>query len=104
MNSIQIDIQNYGNNIYTYIDVKNNTITINNIKKVITNTQITDLIRIIRNWENEYYDDETIDGEYFNITIKSDDGDYIIKGRGNYPVNYKVFKDWIREIYESRLL
>ena len=104
MNIIQIDIQNYGNNIYIYIDVKKNTITINSIKKEITNKQISDLIRIIRNWKKEYYDPETIDGECFNITIKTDDGDFVIKGRGQYPINYTIFKEWIREVYESRLL
>lgn len=100
MNSIQIDIKSYGNNINIYIDIKNNIIRINNLEKDITNEKIDDLLRIIRRWKKEYHNSKIIDAESFYIKIDTDEGIDIINGKGEYPENYILLKDWISDIYE----
>ena len=82
------------------IDVLKETITINNKEKIITKEQIKDLIRIIRNWDNEYHNSNIIDAESFLIKITTDKEIEIIKGKGNYPSNYKMLKEWISDLDE----
>jgi len=55
MNSIEISINNIGNNINVFIDIINTKITINNKEKSITKEQIDDLIRIIRAWKSSIW-------------------------------------------------
>ena len=100
MNSINILIENITITTDIYIDVLNQTITLNNEEKIITQTQIDDLIRIIRTWKNEYTNPTIIDSESFLIKINTDEDTEIIKGRGSYPDNYNLLKEWIRGFYE----
>ena len=99
MNSIEIYINNIGNNTNIYINVKQHKITINNIEKHITEEKIDELLRIIRTWDSVYENDNNIiDAESFLININTEDGTYTIKGKGSYPKDYILFKEWIGEL------
>ena len=99
MNSIEIEINSIGYSETVYIDVKNNKVLVNNIEKTISKSKIDELIRIIRNWKEEYLGN-IIDSERFMIKINTNDGTDIIKGNGCYPENYSAFKEWIGSLYE----
>ena len=101
MNSIEIYINNIGNNLKLYIDTKKNKITINETEKEITIEKIDELIRIIRTWDNIYKDNNhQIDRETFLININTNEGIEYIKGEGGYPENYSMLKEWLGEYYE----
>lgn len=101
MNSIEIHINNIGNNINILIDVTNNKIIINGQAKNITLEQINELLRIIRTWKSVYNNKtKVIDTETFNIIINTEEGIDMIKGEGEYPDNYYELKKWIGEFYE----
>jgi len=101
MNSIEISINNIGNNINVFIDIINTKITINNKEKSITKEQIDDLIRIIRAWKSSYQNEKNlIDPESFLIKVNTFEGTDIISGNGEYPENYSSFKKWIGDFYD----
>jgi len=101
MNTIEIYINNFGNETNILINIDNSLITINNKTKKIDKEKISDLIRIIRTWNNEYPgDDKLIDSEKFKIAIKMKDEIDMITGNGSYPENYNNFKKWIDIINE----
>ena len=100
MNSIEIYIENLKNTLSVNIDLDNNIIFVNGIKKSITNEKIESLLRIIREWENNYNNNNTIDGENFSIKINTNNNVNLITGNGDYPNNYIEFKNWIGEFYE----
>lgn len=100
MNYIEILITNHEQSTNIFIDTKNNKITINTKEKDISQENIYNLLRIIRNWQKTYFNSKIIDGESFVIKISTDDGIDIIEGRGDYPSNYSSLKDWIGEVYE----
>ena len=100
MNSIEIYIENLKNTLSVNIDLDNNIIFVNGIKKSITNEKIESLFRIIREWENNYNNNNTIDGENFSIKIITTNNVNVITGNGDYPKNYIEFKNWIGEFYE----
>ena len=62
--------------------------------------QIDDLLRIIRTWSSVYKNKNYLDSESFLIKITDDSRTEIIKGQGDYPDNYQLFKEWISEFYE----
>ena len=100
MNSIEIYINNIGNNLIIYIDIEKNKIKINDREKEITEEKLDNLIRIIRTWNNVYENNNSkIDNETFQININTNEGTDRIKGTGGYPENYSEFKDWIGEFY-----
>lgn len=100
MNSIEIVI----NNLYSYkkinIDIQNSTITTNNGTNKITKSNIDKLLRIIRNWNNNYPSSNQIDSEKFIIKINDSNQISTITGNGSYPENYHLFKELIGELYE----
>lgn len=101
MNKIEIHINNMINKIHIHINVKTYKMIINNEEKNITQDHIDALLRIIRTWNTSYENtDNQIDNETFLINISTEEGIYTIKGNGNYPKNYNLFKDWIGEFYE----
>lgn len=100
MNSIQIKINSRLSNIEIYIDILKQTIIINDKEKRITENQIDNLIRIIRNWKNEYSNEILIDNESFFIKINNNNGYEVIKGIGEYPNNYISLKEWISDFDE----
>jgi hypothetical protein len=94
MNSIEIYINNIGNDTNIYIYVKEHKMIINNQEKTITEEKIDELLRIIRTWDNVYENTNSkIDGENFIININTIDGTSIIKGNNNYPENYYLLKE-----------
>ncbi|MBR6689950.1 MAG: hypothetical protein IKL65_01295 [Bacilli bacterium] len=99
INFIEISIENTNQVIYIKINVKDNLIDINNKQRNISNEKIEGLLRIIRTWES-VYEGEIIDNEKFMIRITGEDYVDKIKGNGSYPSNYRMFKDWIGEVYE----
>lgn len=100
MNSIEIYINNIGNNTDIYIDTKKHKVIINKKQKDITDEQIDELIRIIRTWD-EVYESNTkiIDPEFFLINLNTNEETYTIRGDGGYPSNYHLFKEWIGELH-----
>lgn len=101
MNSIEISINNIGNNINVFIDTINNKIIINEKEKSITKEQIDNLIRIIRTWKSVYQNkNNLIDSESFLIKVNTPEGTDTIKGNGEYPENYIAFKHWVGEFYD----
>jgi len=100
MNSIEIVIRGVGNNVEAIIDVKNFKIVINGKEKNISKSNIDELIRIIRTWKSDYgTGGNNIDDENFYVKINLDNGFDVIKGSGNYPENYLIFKEWLWEFY-----
>lgn len=99
MNSIEINIENINNIINIKIDTINKKININNSEKDITKEKIEALLRIIRTWENVYQNSNLIDAESFEIKINTINETEIIKGKGNYPNDYQLLKEWIGEFY-----
>ena len=100
MNSIEIFINNLYSEMYLYIDIKNNVVKINNKEKNIDDEDINNLIRIIRNWDNEYKSNKIIDGEQFIIKLNTSKGTEVIKGKGDYPKNYHAFKELVGRLYD----
>ena len=100
MNWIEIHIDNMINQIHIYINVEKNKMIINNKEIEIREDKIDELLRIIRLWDNSYEnDDNQVDREAFLIILSTDEGIYNIKGKGSYPNNYNLFKEWIGEFY-----
>lgn len=101
MNSIEIIINGIGNNVEAIIDVNNLQIIFNGQKKYISKDDIDEFIRIIRTWKNDYGSMNTnIDCERFYIRINMDNRSDVIKGSGNYPENYLIFKEWLGNFYD----
>lgn len=99
MKSIEIYINNIGQNINILIDVKNNNLTLNDKLLEITKEQINDLLRIIRTWNNVYEKhNKNIDSESFLIKIIEENNIDTIEGKGTYPKNYHELKRWIGDI------
>jgi len=97
---VEISINKIGEVLNILIDVKKNSILINNQYKKIEQEKIDELFRIIRLWKNEYSNYKIIDSEKFTIKIVNKNSVDIITGSGKYPDNYTVFKNWIEEVYE----
>lgn len=96
LKEIIIDIINMERNTIS-INCINNTVNINGKNKVITEDKIYDLLRIIRNWEPEYYNENSLDKESYKIElIDKNDEKELLTGQGKYPAEYKLLKDWIR--------
>jgi len=101
MNSIEIYINQIGNELSIYIDTKNNKMKINDRELDISSDDIYELLRIIRTWDNLYEKDNIlIDKETFMIVINTLEGINYIRGNGGYPENYSEFKEWIGRHYE----
>ena len=97
MNSIEISIENINNITNIKIDIINKKININNQEKEISEEKIESLLRIIRTWENNYQSNNLIDAESFEIKINTINETEIIKGKGSYPNDYQLLKEWIGE-------
>ena len=80
------------NRVDEYI-IDDNYIFINGKKRPIDKEKVDLLLRIIRTWEPSYYGNN-IDAEEFTITV----GEETITGKGKYPENYDVFKDWLGDL------
>ena len=99
MNSIEISINNIGREINIFINTKEHKAIINNQEKHINEEKIDELLRIIRTWDNIYENkSNTTDTESFLININTNEETYTIKGHGNYPKDYILFKEWIGEL------
>ena len=81
------------------INIKNKTISFNNVHNIIDDEKIQELIRIIRTWKSQYKADKINNEEKFIIKIVSLEGIETITGDGNYPSNYILLKEWLGEYY-----
>ena len=90
------------NDKYFVIYPKEKTVYINDKKYDIELEKIKELIRIIRLWDNEYYNSSYFDGNNFEIVIYFDDKKETIKGTRSTPQNYEDFSNMIRSIYDRR--
>ena len=99
LDKILIKINNIGNTFNMIILPEYNKCFVNNIEKEIKEDKIKELLNIIINWENNY-GLNGIDMEEFNIEIVTSEGTDKYYGKGVYPNNYHVFKEWVSELYD----
>lgn len=100
MKNIEITINSLNEEKNMNIDLRNNSVIVNDQIYNITKEKIADLLRIIRTWDSVYKNRNHIDAESFVIKITDDTGTEIIQGQGDYPDDYNLFKEWISEFYE----
>lgn len=100
VNKVEINIINIGNSVHVLLDIKNNSIKINEVEKSISDERIEEFFRIIRLWQKEYKNSKSIDLEKFNIRIFSNEYQHTIIGDGDYPDNYLELKKWIGDVNE----
>ena len=86
------------NNQYKLIIYGKNICYINNQKYQVSDAFMEELIQTIYPWQNEYGEDENIDSEEFQITIKSTDGQEKYHGNGIFPHNYENLKELLGDI------
>lgn len=99
MNIDRIDITE-NNKLLAILPKKNKVIIEDRIKDISTE-KIEELIRIIRTWDNKYYNSK-IDGNTFEIRIHYDGKTDIISGLAGLPRNYEEFAKYIRSLYDIR--
>ena len=97
---IRIGIRNYDKEEVYSIDVLNEILEYNGIKKKIIRERVDKFLTIILNWNNSYIDLRVVDGEEYLIELWEENSKYIYKNNGGYPSNYLEFKKWIKEINE----
>lgn len=100
MDKIEITINSLTEKTNFILDIKNNRLNINNQIQNITKKQIDDLLRIIRSWHPIYENKNLLDAESFIIKIIYGSDEEIIQGKGAYPDNYQLFKEWIGEFHD----
>jgi len=89
-------------NIIVNLDEKN--ILINDKSCRINISDIENLFRIIRGWDNYYIDNNLIDAEEFFVNIFSSDNIEYIYGKGKYPENFNELKRWVEVMYARTIL
>ncbi len=99
IDKILIEINNISNSFNMIILPEYNKCIVNNIEKKINEDKINELLNIIFNWKNNY-GLKGIDMEEFNIKIITNNDINMFYGKGVYPNNYQVFKEWISEFYD----
>ncbi len=80
------------------IDLKKNTFTKNDVTKQIVPDKISDIIKMINTWNQEYKSNNVIDGEEFYIEVITDKNTTTLHGKGSYPSNYADFKTLLDEL------
>lgn len=100
MNSIEIIVTNTDTSISLNINVKENKVYKDNKEYYINVEKIDKLLRIIRNWDNEYVSDDPKIKETFIINIITNENIDTYRGSGKYPNNYNEFKEWLSVYYE----
>ena len=94
MNSIEINITDLNNEKNIYIDMTNKQVNISGNMKKITEEQINNLLRIIRNWSNSN-SSKILDDQKFNIII---DNKEVIAGSTILQDSYIELESWINEL------
>lgn len=94
MNSIEINITDLNNEKNIYIDTTNKQVNISGNMKKITEEQINNLLRIIRNWSNSN-SSKILDDQKFNIII---DNKEVIAGSTILQDSYIELESWINEL------
>ncbi len=84
-------------------DCDHNSYHINNKKVNITEAHIDHIIRIIRNWDNIYINNDIIDDTHNYITIKYNNQVYKYLFKNKYPHNFHSLVDYISQLYEQSL-
>ena len=90
------------NNKYFVIYPKNNMVLIEGNPYKIETDEIQELVRIIRTWKNEYFDDSYLDGNRFEVVVSSNGKKSVMKGIRELPENYDSFSELVRRIYDRR--
>ena len=62
--------------------------------------KIEKLINIICTWDNDYGISESLDGNYFEVSVYYDGKVDRMRGRRGMPSNYEEFANYIRSIYD----
>ena len=72
-------------------------------KKVKINTQLFafKLVSITSSWKEQMIDNSIIDGEEYSVIIKENNLEKKYTGKNNFPANYRMFKDLIKEVVNA---
>lgn len=93
---INIEIINM-TSTYININCQKNIVNLYGKEKRIDSEKIYELLSIIRTWQPFYNNSNNIDSESYKIEIiDKNNNKEILTGKGNYPSNYSLFKEWIR--------
>ena len=90
------------NDIKFVIFPKKRELLLENKYYPITDEEIENFIRIIRNWNHEYDDDSYLDGNMFAVSVHYDGKVDRMRGIRGMPRNYQEFADFVRNIYDRR--
>ncbi len=95
---INIEIINMTSTLIN-INCQKNIVNIYGKEKRIDSEKIYELLSIIRTWQPSYTNSNTIDNESYKIEIiDNNNHKEILTGKGDYPSNYSLFKEWIRSL------
>lgn len=83
------------------LDFEKNICICNNKESILNDDIKKEIVRILRNWENEYGSSKEIDSEEFVITVNADNKD-TFHGKGIYPDGYNRIKTILGELYGTR--
>lgn len=67
-------------------------------KRIDLDSFISRLLRVVSPWRKEYLSDNTLDGEWFKISIVDDGINRQYYGRGELPGNYHEFTALLEEV------
>lgn len=86
--------------IFSYkVLIENNKCVINNKLCNLLDDDISNIIRIIRDWKYEYRDNTIIGENHYFIRIISEGFEYIYNFYSNFPGDFKTLVDYIGGIY-----
>lgn len=96
--TIRILISSIGHKDKYIIDCKKLELNYNESIKKIKEEDIFQILNFIYNWEDEYKSNFIIDGEEFFIEVISKEGIKKYHGKGDYPENYYLLKEFLEEL------
>lgn len=80
------------------IDNKMNTCVINDKICELRSDDVSNIIRIIREWDYVYRNNKVISENKYNITVVSDVGEYNYIFDGKFPVNFLDLVSYVGEM------
>ncbi len=88
------------NNRHFIIFPKKEKVLIDDEYYPIEKEKIENLIKIICAWDNDYVSSESLDGNYFEVSVYYDGKVDRMRGMRGIPSNYEEFVNYVRSIYD----